>query len=82
MAVNHVREPHALDAFNGDARKFREPLVVIRIVAVFISVELGTIEERRVVDKKIAEAIDRLAFDDGGKVQLIAQRDGDARNQN
>ena len=45
VAVNHVREPHALDAFNGDARKFREALVVIRIVAVFISVELGTIEE-------------------------------------
>ena len=82
MAVNHVRKPHALDAFDGGARKFREALGVVRIVAGFISIELRTVEERRVVHKKIANAADRLALQDRGKAQSIAQRNGDARNQN
>ena len=82
MAMNDVGEPHALDAFDGDAGKVRKALGVVRIVAAFVPVEMGTIKERRVVDKKIADAVYRVALDDGGKAQPIAQRNSDAGNQN
>ena len=81
VAVNHVRQPHALHHLDRHARKFREALGVVDIVAVLVAVELRAVEIRRIVDQEVSDAVHRRRLADRGKPHLVAQRRGDAGHQ-
>ena len=81
VAMNHVRQPHALHELDRHARKLGIALRVVGIVAGLVAVELRAVEVRGIVHEEIAHALDWRAFADRRKPHFFAQRYADARNQ-
>src|SRR5712671_7150070 len=70
--MHHVGAPDVLGDFDGGAAEFAVALGVIGVIAGRAAVEVVAIEVGRIVDEKIADAVDHGTIRDGWKTEAGA----------